>query len=108
MINWKLKRRAVRFFFQRLIRGWDDSDTWNLDDTIARFVLPRLKRFSEVRGGYPANITDEEWREIIDKILWSIGFVADGKHYCCSDEEESKRLDEGLQLFGEWFLNLWW
>lgn len=44
----KLIKRAVRFFFQRLLRGWDDSATWDLDVTIAKLILPRLKRYNEL------------------------------------------------------------
>ena len=36
-----------KFTKQRLERGFDDSETWNLDLTIAKFVLPRLESFKE-------------------------------------------------------------
>ena len=59
-----LLKRKVRFFFQRLIRGWDDSDTWDLQDTFYRWLLPRLKRFSEVTCAYPMNYKSiEEWKK---------------------------------------------
>ena len=36
---------------QRIERGFDDSELWNLDYTIASFVLPRLKRLKELNTG---------------------------------------------------------
>jgi len=41
---------------QRLTRGWDDSDTWSLDVSVAKFLLPRLKRYRELRQGVPADL----------------------------------------------------
>ena len=41
-------KRSLRFWWQRGTRGWDDSETWGLDGTLARFILPRLQRFKEV------------------------------------------------------------
>lgn len=29
------------------------KETWNLDYTIAKFVLPRLKLFKKLNNGYP-------------------------------------------------------
>ena len=37
-VKWGLKNK-----FQRLIRGYSDSDCWNLPQAIARFILPRIK-----------------------------------------------------------------
>jgi len=39
--------RAVRHFWQRRTRGWDDSEVWNLDLTIAKFLTERLKVYKE-------------------------------------------------------------
>jgi len=37
--------RQKRFYYQRLRRGFDSSEFWNLDQTILDFLLPRLKCF---------------------------------------------------------------
>ena len=37
-VKWGLKNK-----FQRLIRGYSDSDCWNLPQAIAKFILPRIK-----------------------------------------------------------------
>lgn len=33
LFNLSMWRGKIRRFFQRIIRGWDDSDTWSLDTT---------------------------------------------------------------------------
>lgn len=55
-----------------------DYETWNLDNTFARFIVPRLKRFRELVAspdtvyGYPGTLNNmEEWLEILDKIIWA-------------------------------------
>lgn len=60
----------VKRFFQRLIRGFDDSETWALDYTFYRWFKPRLKRFMEVNIGYPGNEdfpTFESWQAELSK-----------------------------------------
>jgi len=37
-VKWGLKNKL-----QKLIRGYSDSDCWNLPQTIAKFILPRIK-----------------------------------------------------------------
>ena len=45
--------RQLRFYHQRNWRGFDGSELWNLDMTIVRYLIPRLKRFAKnVEGRY--------------------------------------------------------
>lgn len=39
--------RQLRFYHQRNWRGFDGSELWNLDMTIVRYLIPRLKRFAK-------------------------------------------------------------
>ena len=82
--NWYRFYRPYWFFWQRITRGFNDSETWNLDYTIAKLVLPRLKRFKELTNGipgdfsikdrpyikFPENITDDEKTKIRDKVVF--------------------------------------
>lgn len=55
----------IRYFFQRLIRGFDDSVVWGLDHTILEFILPRLKHFRKIGQEHswpgPHAIFDIDW-----------------------------------------------
>ena len=56
--------REEKFSKQRIERGFDDSETWSLRDTIANFILPRLKAFNEITFSRPADLEDiSEWND---------------------------------------------
>ena len=136
---------------QRIERGFDDTELWSLDRTIAKYVLPRLIEFKKVANGYPPNFDSfEEWIAVIDKMIYSFDHIAnqekydeelekelgidwvgyfdekklpDGNYelvhgdnyneelmntYHRMQEEESIRIQDGLDLFGKYFCNLWW
>lgn len=38
-------KRWDKYEQQRIERGFDDSETWSLRDTIAKFIIPRLERY---------------------------------------------------------------
>lgn len=70
-------KRMVKFFFQRLIRGFDDSETWALDNTFYRWLYPRLKRFMEVNCAYPTNTTYEDWQNELKKRVEQLKYLAE-------------------------------
>ena len=100
--------REKDFKKQRIERGFDDSETWSLTDTISNFIIPRLKRFKEIAGGVPCEMTSDEWNLILDKMVRSFELTARNEGDRIWSKEEEKELDEGLDLFREWFFALWW
>ena len=103
----KEDKREETYSKQRIERGFDDSETWSLDTTIASFILPRLIRFKEIKAGHPASISSEEWDSILGKMERGFEFtIKDSNGFLT--EDEVKQMNEGLDLFREWFFNLWW
>lgn len=101
-------RRSIRFFIQRRTRGWDDSDTWSLDITVARFLAPRLRRFMELRGVHLDGEDDDTLSDTqIIKMCEFFEYVAAEKTIC-GDSAETERLEVGLTLFQKYFHYLWW
>jgi len=49
--------RAVKFFFQRALRGYDDSFMWGMDGYLEIFI-PAIKRFCE------EEMKDKEFTEL--------------------------------------------
>jgi hypothetical protein len=103
----KLKRK-LKHMTQLVTRGFSDEDLWNLDQTIANFVLPRLKAFKEFTHAYPQGMTVEEWNTTMDKMIWSFDFKVnhwydDAMH----TEENTEKYNEGMDLFRKYFDNLW-
>jgi hypothetical protein len=104
----KYDDREKLYSTQRIERGFDDSETWSLTDTICHFITPRLQRFKECANYIPSNITKEEWNEILDKMLLSFNLISRDNGSRIWSDEESKQINEGLDLFREWFMELWW
>ena len=106
----RLEKRKILFKKQRKERGWDDSETWSLDSTIAGFVLPRLKRFKEVNCGFPSLLSEEKWNEILDHMIYAMEVISDEElHYGCTlTKKDWKRVNRGCRLFGKYFQDLWW
>ena len=92
--------RAKEYKKQRIERGFDDTELWNLDTTILKFVLPRLKRFKECTIGFPPDFkTLEEWQECLEKMIINIEKIIN------SEEDVDY---EGFELFKKYFFHLWW
>lgn len=90
---------------QRLERGFDDSELWNLDGTIAKFIYPRLKKFVEYSNGMrPEGLTEEEWKNILDKMVKGFELISSDR-IKSKDEEELEY--EALDLFHQYFFTLW-
>ena len=105
-----VKKKSTRkqvFARQRQKRGWDDSETWSLDDTVVHFVLPRLKRFKEVTNGYPGCFKSmKQWEDVLDKMI--LGFEMAKKGAWSLTTEEHQQAQEGIDLFAKHFFSLWW
>lgn len=97
--------RRSTWYRQRKLRGFDDRETWSLDRTIAKFILPRLIRFRNITPGYPGNLTMEKWKSVLDKIIYSLQSICDEWGGKIIDE---KRVNKGINLFGKYFRHLWW
>jgi len=105
--RWDTKKRDARHVWQRLTRGWPDSDLWSLDHALAKLILPRLKLFRECRGGHPADMTDEEWDSILGEMVFGIEYYASGDCWNSFDTDKAIRAHKGLELFGKYYGHLW-
>lgn len=103
----RLIKRDIRFFFQRLTRGFDDSTTWSLDYSLPPVILPRLKRFKEVTIAVPQDMTQEEWHEILDKMIAAFEFAGSDARWEATPGDFEK-YQEGLDLFAKYYFLLWW
>lgn len=102
-------KREKKFAKQRKRNGFDDSETWSLHDTIAKFTLPRLKRFREITIGCPVHYEHmEDWQKDLDKMITSFEHLTQENDNILWDNKKTKEIDEGLDLFRENFLWLWW
>jgi hypothetical protein len=102
--------REEKFQKQRLERGFDDSETWSLRDTIANFILPRLKVFLNLSYGENGVLVDEndEMKIAINKMIRSFELVSRDNGSFILTKEEKIEYEEGMKMFKDYFLGLWW
>jgi hypothetical protein len=100
-------KRIPKWESQIAERGFDDTEWWSLYDTIARFTLPRLKVFRTSTMSFPLSITSDEWDGILDKMILAFEIIVDDDKWPASSNEDSEIVEEGIELFGKWFLHLW-
>ena len=116
---------------QAIAKTINVEDLYDLDVTIARFILPRLMVFKEHCERTPnLNMSIEEWKGILDKMIYAFERIA------CQTEEDTpeykayikaiwnnemdladlkraakaslKPIAEGLSLYHKYYRNLWW
>jgi hypothetical protein len=100
-------KRSFRFFLQRRTRGWDDGDTFSLDYSLAKVILPRLKRFKKLTIAVPCELEEKEWHDILDKMIAAFEFSGSESRWS-ADQEEFLKHQEGLDLFAQYYWALWW
>lgn len=106
--RWDNFKRAVRYFFQRRSRGFDGSELWALDYTIAKFTIPRLKAFRDGKYSHPIDMTPEKWDECIGDMIYALEVcVREGDGVLGRDDADWERVNRGLELFGTRFRDLW-
>ena len=116
---WRIKR-FLRFRWQKIARGFSDDLTWNLHEELAKWLLPRLKRFRELANGYPSDLTPETWKESLDKMILALEIelysdeLSIWKMYSSDPEQRkhSKKIasqrKEGFELLSQYISHLWW
>ena len=93
---------------QRFENGFDDTETWHMDRTIALFIIPRLKKFIEVNNGIPTGETVESYNEKLNFIISAFeNYYATNKYYESVDDTERKQLTDDVRKAVEYLSKLW-
>ncbi len=99
----KYNKRQRKWKRQRRKRGFDDTELWNLDITIAKFIIDRLRIFRKQTHSYPNNLTEKEWDNILKEIIFCFEEFVNNDGL---SEEPFNRMKHGLELFKKHFFNL--
>ena len=93
-----------------------EEELWDLDYTLAKYILPRLIKFKEIKkNSYPQSLSGaEEWCSVLDKMIYSFEKVVNDSWTKPKTKElkenmlcEIKRYEEGMSLFAKHFKDLW-
>lgn len=102
----RMPEKADMLKQQRIERGFDDSETWSLVNTVAAFTIPRLERYIEISE--EMLLRSNEQKEQIKAILILMKLTARDEGAWTFNAEEEEQITEGLQaLVDNWF-SLWW
>jgi uncharacterized protein YqcC (DUF446 family) len=96
---------------QREEQGFDDTETWHLDKTLALFLIPRLKRFIQVNNGFPNGETIESYIEKLRFVIKSFEEYYLEENVDTSLEIEKERLknaQQAVELLSKLWFCLWW
>jgi hypothetical protein len=109
----------------------EPHDTWSMDCTLAMIIHPMLVQLKATTHGYPSDLTEERWNEILDEMIWAFeqkcrdhweddyygDYVEDQKNgsmvgsFKWIDHKGLKthqeRMTNGFKLFGKYYENLW-
>ncbi len=121
--------RRIYWFFQRGFRGYGDNNVWDFDNYLIDIISNGLKQLKKYQHGIPTEIYEkhkgkyvtqteeelkaqQEWNQILDKIIEGFDCAKVYIEYFCELEHEEKikieRIrQEGFDLFKEYFFNLW-
>lgn len=109
----RLLFRSLGFNQQRFERGFDNSDLWNLDSTLAKLIKKRLQAFKACGlQGWPKKnkkqigefYSQEEVGEILDSMITAFDL------YNQSDirtKKEMKQIQKGFKNFITHYNDLW-
>ena len=103
-------KQSIKFFWQRKAKGFDDSEMWNLDQSLARLILPRLKRFKEINKSLSETGQSKDLMESVDEMIFAFEWIDNAKHFGSSlvvDDMSHKRVENGLKLFSKHYTSLW-
>ena len=103
--------RITEYKQQRIERGFDSSELWNLDTTVAKFLLPRLEALFDIKndvhelgGGRSENY---------EKMIRTFRAIATDSSYIGTDgtkleySKSNKAIANGLKIFADELLGMW-
>lgn len=77
--------------YQKLLYGASDVECWDLNVTLAKYILKKLKYFKKMKRYGAAMepdpnkpfiaIPEKEWEEILDKMIFAFEFIVDEEKF---------------------------
>lgn len=110
---WYKNLKQIPLFFKLthyLIKhGYDEYATWMTFSWFIDTMKSILISYRKNHCGYPIDLENEEWNNIIDKMISLLDDMdEDNPKYNKGDFEEMyKSKDEFFKLFSKYFYNLW-
>lgn len=83
------------------------DDFWNFYEVAAIFLLPRLVALKDENRCYaPYGVPWEAWSRYLDTMIYAFEVIVDDFNEVDDKAHYDEKVQEGLTLFGRYFLNL--
>lgn len=113
--------RRVKWFFQKVFLGYSNADLWSLDYHLSKIILPRLIAFKKMnRMGVPGDLcvepqedkdfkeSQKQWEIILDSMIEAFTLIVKDEFKDYKDlQEQTKKIETGLNNFASHFRGLW-
>lgn len=112
-------KNRIKYAFQRLTRGWDDSSTWSLDYYLCKTLGAQLKHLAKTTHGWPQGEDFpefEDWQKTLnhhgDVLLKyaakdDILFKEENSYDKALEEKIIKDAQKSLRWVAKYLPNLW-
>lgn len=97
LFEWKMKWQVVT-------RGYSDRNVWGMCDDMAVLNIKLLTDLRDKGQGFPDGLTEKQWKKILTKMIE--GFEAH-LDFFGDEKKNQKKFDEGMDLYKQYFANLW-
>lgn len=112
----------VRYGFQRMFKGYDNADVFDMFCGFTERYYKIFNRFNKNKCGHPCGMTEEEWDNIINKMTVHLYYMDEtnvvnrleseapegfSPSYKAINDVMNKHKDEFFKLFSEYFYDLW-
>lgn len=105
--------------------GFRYEETWNLNTTLAAYMLPRVLWLKNHTHSFPVSFNNiNEWKDVLNHICWSLyqTLTSEAEYKITLNNEEEEKtgkpksillrqvyeeIREGYQKLGEYFPDLW-
>lgn len=123
-VKWKLDRLYwnCRYGLERMFNGYDSVDTFEIFSKFIERYTKILTEYRKTHIGYCGTMTEEEWDDIIDEMLYHLHYMDEETvteeleknvpdNWSASAitvyEVMDKHKDAFFKLFSEYFYHLW-
>ena len=78
--------------------------------TLAKFIASKLSAFREEElTSVPTRLTEEQWDDILRRMVLAFDIVSQNEQHTNSlTDEDWENIEDGLKLFAEYFMDLWY
>jgi hypothetical protein len=104
-------RHSLNCTIKKYRLGFNPEDIWNLDISIARYILPRLKYLKRIKLSHPSRLSEKQWDREISKMIRAFELIANDTYFDYGDGKDVKRrskiINDGLASFIKHYHSLW-